>query len=452
MKTNEHHYQNLIIGFGKGGKTLAAYLAKQGEKVAIVEKSEMMYGGSCINIACIPTKSLIVNAEKKIPYAKAFQAKNDLTAFLRAKNFEKLDGLDLATVIPGEASFVSAHQIKVKQRSNTPDLTITADRIFINTGSLPAIPEIPGLASSKKVFTSTSLLDQAGLPDKLIIIGAGFIGLEFADMYAKFGAEVIVLNNNKEFLPKEDKDIADEMYEILSAKGIQIIGGAQITQVSDQQNNQVQVSYKNAENKLVQINANAILMATGRKPNIDHLNVDAAGVKLDKKGYVLVDEHLKTSQPHIWAIGDINGGPQFTYISLDDFRIIRGQLFGGDYTSTRQRKQVAFSVFTSPPMSHIGLREKEAIEKGYQIKVVKLAAASIPRARILNETQGLLKTIVDEKTNKIIGCTLLCVDSSEMINTVQLAMNADLDYQVLRDTIYTHPSMTEAFNDLYALI
>ncbi len=452
MKAIEQHYQNLIIGFGKGGKTLAAYLAKHGQKVALIEKSEKMYGGSCINIACIPTKSLIVNAEKKIPYNIAYQTKNDLTAFLRAKNLDNIEKLDFVTVITGEASFVSANEVIVKQRDNSSDLHMQADRIFINTGSLPFIPDIRGIESSKKVFTSTSLMEQSGLPDKLIIIGAGFIGLEFADMYAKFGAHVTVLNNNKEFLPNEDKDIADEIFKMHTTKGIQIINEAKINGIEDLDNKRVQVSCKNAKNELIRLEANAVLLATGRKPNIDSLNVVAAGIELDKRGYIIVDEDLKTSQSHIWAIGDINGGPQFTYISLDDFRIIRDQLFGGSYTSVSKRKQVAFSVFISPPLAHIGLREKEAIEKGYQIKVVKLSASSVPKAQILNETNGLLKTIVDVNTNKILGCTLLCVDSSEMINTVQLAMNADLDFQVLRDTIYTHPSMTEAFNDLYALI
>lgn len=178
----------------------------------------------------------------------------------------------------------------------------------------------------------------------------------------------------------------------------------------------------------------------------------AAGVQTDKRGYVQVDEFLKTNVPNIWALGDINGGPQFTYISLDDFRIIRDQLSGGGYTSVSKRKLFASSVFITPQLAHIGLREKEAIEKGYTIKVARLPAAAIPRARILNNTSGILKTVVDSKSNKILGCTLFCLDANEMINTILMAMNAGVDYRVVRDSIYTHPSMTEAFNDLYALV
>ncbi|MBB2148119.1 FAD-dependent oxidoreductase [Pedobacter gandavensis] len=451
MKAIEQHYQNLIIGFGKGGKTLAAYLAKHGEKVALIEKSEKMYGGSCINIACIPTKSLIVNAEKHVPYAIAHQKKDELTAFLRAKNFDNIDGLELATVITGEASFVGPNQVLVKQNDAT-EINILADRIFINTGSLPFIPNIPGIEASNKVFTSTSLMEQAGLPEKLVVIGAGFIGLEFAMMYANFGAHVTLLNRGAEFLPKEDQDVADEISKVITAKGIHLLNEVNIIGVEDIAEDQVQISFKDKEGEVIQLESNAVLLATGRKPNIEHLNLAAAGVELDDRGYIKVDEALKTSQPHIWAIGDVNGGPQFTYISLDDFRIIKDQLFGGDYNSLSKRKQVAFSVFISPALAHIGLREKEAIEKGYQIKVATLPVGAIPRARLMEETKGLLKTVVDAKTNKILGCTLFCVNSSEMINTVQIAMNAGLDFQTLRDTIYTHPSMTEALNDLYALI
>jgi probable pyridine nucleotide-disulfide oxidoreductase len=182
------------------------------------------------------------------------------------------------------------------------------------------------------------------------------------------------------------------------------------------------------------------------------LNLTAAGIKTDKRGFVSVNDRLETNVSGIWAIGDINGGLQFTYISLDDFRIIRDQLFGGDYTSVKERKAVASSVFVTPPLAHIGLREREAKEKGYVIKIAKIAASALPRARILNETRGILKSVIDAETNQILGCTLLCAEASEMINTIQVAMNAGLDYRIVRDTIFTHPSMTEAFNDLYATI
>ena len=451
-KTIKDHYDNLIIGFGKGGKTLAAWLAKDGQDAAIIEESDKMYGGSCINVACIPTKSLIQNAEQKMPYTKAFDVKNELTSFLRKVNYDNIENLPSAIVITGKASFISADEVRVKLSGDDKEKTIKAEKIFINTGSNPFMPPIPGIETSNKVFTSISLMDQSVLVKKLAIIGGGFIGLEFADMYAEFGAEVTVLDSAETFLPKEDKDVADEVYKILTAKKINILTGVSVEKIEDIDKENVTVQYKNKDGYEEALEASAILIATGRKPMLEGLNIEAAGIKTNKKGYIEVDEFLKTNVPNIWAIGDVNGGPQFTYVSLDDFRLIRDQLSGGNYTSLKQRKQVASSVFINPQLAHIGLREKEAIEKGLDIKIAKLPATSIPRARINGNTNGFLKTIVDKKTNKISGCTLICDDANEMINTIQVAMNAGLDYQVIRDTIFTHPSMTEAFNDLYSLI
>ena len=451
-KTIQPHYDNLIIGFGKGGKTLAAWLAKKGEEVALVEMSDQMYGGACINVACVPTKALIKNAEKKMPYQKAYDLKNELTSFLRALNFENIEKLPAAIVITGQASFVSPHEVVVKLSNSAEEKRIRANRIFINTGSQPFLPPVPGIDTAKNVFTSISLLEQSVLAKKLVIIGGGFIGLEFADMYAKFGAEVTVLDSAATFLPREDEDVADEVYKVLTAKKINIVTGATVQKIENTEGDSVKVQYKNKTGETVFVQAPAVLVATGRKPMTEGLNLAAAGIRTNKKGYIEVDAFLKTNVPHIWAIGDSNGGPQFTYISLDDFRLIRDQLSEGKYTSVDQRKQVASSVFITPPLAHIGLREREAVEKGYEIKVAKLPATRIVRARIEGDTRGLLKTVVDSKTHKILGCTLFCSGAHEMINTIQVAINCGLDYQVVRDTIYTHPSMTEAFNDLYSLI
>jgi probable pyridine nucleotide-disulfide oxidoreductase len=452
MKKIKNHYQHLIIGFGKGGKTLAAFLAKHGQEVALVERSTLMYGGTCINVACIPTKSLITNAEKKISYERAFDIKNNLTSFLRQKNYDNLETHPLVTVITGMASFISARAVRITfNGSNEDHITISADNVFINTGTEPDIPRISGIESSKRVFTSASLMDQSVLADKLIIIGGGFIGLEFADMYSKFGANVTVLDRGKIFLPKEDRDIAEEILKVLTEKKINVVMNASVLNVEDSEKG-VMVQFTNEVANVSKIEGSAVLVATGRKPNINGLDLEAAGIEQDSRGFIKVNDQLQTNVDNIWAIGDINGGPQFTYISLDDFRIIRDQLFGGEYTSVSKRKLTASSVFITPPLAQIGLRETEAIEKGYHIKIARLAASAIPRARIQNNTKGILKSVINAETNKILGCTLFCVEASEMINTIQVAMNANLDYQLIRDSIFTHPSMTEAFNDLYATV
>lgn len=449
MASGEKYYPNLVIGFGKGGKTLAAYLAKHGQDVALIEKSEKIYGGTCINIACIPTKSLIASAGNGVPYRQAIEEKGGLTSFLRKKNYDNLNSLPGVTIVTGEARFIAGHEVAVTPPDGGRELRIRADRIFINTGTVPRVPDIPGIDSSRRVFTSTTLMEQKELPDRLIIIGGGFIGLEFAGMYAKFGAHVTILDHGKIFLPRVDREIAEEIFKAMTADGIEFAHGVSVESVRDNAH-EVVVTCKDANGQSVEISGSALLVATGRKPDMEGLHLRDAGIRLDRNGFIDVDDQLKTNVDNVWAIGDINGGPQFTYISLDDFRIIRDQLFGGPYQSTTKRKLVASSVFITPPYAHIGLSEEEAVAGRRRIKVARLPAAAISRARILNNTRGLLKSVVDAETNRILGCSLFCVEASEMINTIQVAMNAGLDYRVVRDTIFTHPSMNEAFNDLYA--
>ena len=450
MKQIQKKYDALIIGFGKGGKTLAAHLAKEGWQVAVIEQSPLMYGGTCINIACIPTKSLVHSAETNVPYIAAIDEKTRLVTALRQRNFEMIDQLPNATVITGTASFISDRQISVRLTDTGEEVLIESDRIIINTGAKPVIPQITGIQESLHIFTSTTLLEQTQLPEDLVIIGAGYIALEFASMYAQFGSTVTLLDRSFTFLPNEDRDIAETIRTILTAKGIRIEAGAQIDKILPGDSADT-VIYHQGETKK-EVKASAILVATGRRPNTEGLNLSAAGVQQDDKGYIVVNEHLQTTVPHIWAIGDVNGGPQFTYISLDDFRIIRSQFSQYEPHTVRDRKNVASALFISPPLAQVGLREHEAIDKGYRIKVANLPVTAITRAQILKQTEGVLKAVVDADTNKILGCTLLCANSSELINLLQIAMHADLDYTVLRDTIYTHPSMSESLNDLFAKI
>ncbi|MCF2443956.1 FAD-dependent oxidoreductase [Dyadobacter sp. CY345] len=451
MKTIQKSYDALIIGFGKGGKTLAAFLAKEGWTVAVIEQSALMYGGTCINIACIPTKSLVHSAETNVPYHEAVNEKNRLTSSLRQRNFEMVDNQPGATVITGTATFVTHRQVAVRLADIVEEVLIEAEKIFINTGAKPVVPSIPGIEQSQRIFTSTTLIDQTKLPEELVIIGAGYIALEFASMYAQFGSRVTLLDRSATFLPNEDRDIADSIQTVLSAKGIRIEQAAQIEKIITGETADTIIYHQGEIQK--EVSATAILVATGRRPVTKDLNLSAAGVQQDDRGYIRVNEHLQTTAENIWAIGDVNGGPQFTYISLDDFRIIRSQLFPKfEPHTTFDRKYVASSLFITPPLAQVGLREHEAVKQGYRIKIASIPAAASTRAQILRQTEGVLKAVVDADTNKILGCTLFCVNSSELINQVQLAMQGGLDYTVLRDTIYTHPSSSEIFNDLFGKI
>lgn len=453
-------YDAIIIGFGKGGKTLASELAERGWNVAMVERSNQMYGGTCINIGCIPTKALIHKAnlaaecghmtfeQQRAYYKQAIDAKNTLTAKLRDKNYHKLADSDKIIVYTGEGSFVSPTVVSVKTKDGTLD--IQGKHIVINTGAEAVVPPIPGIGGSAKVYTSTSIMELSELPPRLAIVGGGYIGLEFASMYASFGSQVTVLEGFSELIPREDRDIAENVQKVLEKKGIAFHLNAKVQAVRDTPDG-VTLSITNTQDEReYELATDAVLLATGRRPNTKGLNLEAAGVKTDERGAIIVDSHLHTTAPHIYAIGDVKGGLQFTYISLDDYRIVREDLFGHGDRSTADRGPVPYSVFIEPPLSRVGMSEAEAFKAGIGIRINRIPVATIPRAGTLGTAEGLLKAVIDAKTDQILGCTLFCPGSSEVINTVALAMKHGITARELSNTIYTHPSMSESLNDLFA--
>ena len=451
-----NNFDAIIIGFGKGGKTLASTLAKQGQRVAMIEKSAAMYGGTCINIACIPTKSLVHQSnERKLSsasnedfYKQAIEQKDELTSFLRDSNFHKLDDADGVTVYTGTATFLDDSKVQVTTDNDTFELS--AEKFFINTGSSPITPPIEGLATADFVYNSTTLQQVDQLPEKLVIIGGGYIGLEFASIYANFGSAVTVIDSSSVFLRNEDRDIAAEVKKVLEAKNITFIVDSKVKSVENRDGGVV-VSYQAGDSNQAEVYGDALLLATGRKPNTEGLRLESTSIEVNDRGAIVVDDLLKTTANHIWALGDVNGGPQFTYISLDDFRIVKDQLFGAGNYTRKQRNNVPYSVFIDPVLSQVGLNEKMAKEKDIAYKVVTLPAAAIPRARIVQQTDGLLKALINPDSQEILGCTLFCAESSEMINIVRVAMEAKLPYTFLRDTIFTHPTMSEALNDLFSV-
>ncbi|EDP0913259.1 pyridine nucleotide-disulfide oxidoreductase [Salmonella enterica subsp. enterica serovar Reading] len=400
-------YQALIIGFGKAGKTLAATLAKTGWRVAIIEQSASMFGGTCINIGCIPTKTLVHDAEREGDFSVAMQRKAAVVNFLRDKNFHNLADLDNVDVIEGRAEFIDNHTLRVFQADG--ERVLRGEKIFINTGAESVIPAITGLTTTAGVFDSTGLLSLSQRPARLGILGGGYIGLEFASMFANFGTKVTIFEASKE-----------------GAVQVETSEGAHLV--------------------------DALLVASGRKPATAGLQLQNAGVAVNERGGIIVDDYLRTTADNIWAMGDVTGGLQFTYISLDDFRIVRDGLLGDGKRSTRDRQNVPYSVFMTPPLSRVGLTEEQARASGATVQVVTLPVAAIPRARVMNDTRGVLKAVVDVNTQRIVGVSLLCVDSHEMINIVKTVMDADLPYTVLRDQIFTHPTMSESLNDLFSLI
>ena len=444
------HTQNLIIGFGKAGKTLAADLAKHGQQVVLVEQSAQMYGGTCINIGCIPSKKLIVeseqrghNADKAAVFAAAMNAKNTLIPKLRAANFAKLDNLDGVTVLNARAEFLDDRTVKLTDPDGG-EQTLTAERIFINTGATPRRLGVAG-EDSPRVLDSTGVLALNERPRRLVIIGGGYIGLEFAFMFHAFGSEITILDGGDRFLPREDRDIAEEMLRVLNNKGIKVLQGVKIEAFRD---NTADTSVITSQGEFT---TDAVLVATGRTPNVEGLNLEAAGVELTERGAVKVDDLLRTTADGIWALGDVNGGPQHTYISLDDYRVVWSQLNGSarPYTLS-DRRNVPSSTFLHTPYSRVGLNEREAKAAGLDYVVKRLPVATVPKAQVMRRPEGMMKALVENGTDRILGAMLLAAESHEVINIVKLAMDMGAPASTLRDMMFTHPTMAEALNDLFA--
>lgn len=449
-------FDAIIIGFGKAGKTLATEFAKREMEVAVIEQSDKMYGGTCINIGCIPTKTLVHQAkmastnsnagfdERAVFYRNAIKTKENVIEALRNKNYHLLADNPHIKVFHGKGSFMSDDTVCVTGTDGST--LLQSGNIIINTGSETVIPPIPGIGDNPYIHTSTSIMNLTSLPRQLIIIGGGYIGLEFASMYASFGSQVTVLESYPILIDREDRDIADCVKDTLEKKGVRFIMNAKVKSVDANT-----VIFDNSETgETVTLKSDAILLATGRRPFTDGLNLSAAGVETDERGAIKVDDRLITTNPHIRAVGDVKGGLQFTYISLDDFRIIRDDLFGEGQRTLSNRGPVAYSVFIDPPLARVGISEDEARSKDMDVIVKKLPVMAIPRAKTLGETEGMLKAIIDKDSRQILGCTLFAPDASEVINIVTAAMKAGMDSTFLRDFIFTHPSMSEALNDLFS--
>ncbi|UWE09163.1 dihydrolipoyl dehydrogenase family protein [Actinacidiphila bryophytorum] len=444
----------LVVGFGKGGKTAARALGGAGKTVVLVEESARMYGGTCPNVGCVPSKGMVHHSRKRRPqddpqrfYEQSVDKVQDVREFMRQGNYDGLTGVESVTVVTGKAVFTDPHTVAVS-KADGGRLTVTAETVLVNTGSRPVVPDTPGLRASRFLLTSTELLESRHLPQRLAIIGGGYLGLEFAAIYQRFGSRVTMLARGERFLPRADADVAEAVRTILGGEGVTIVTGAQVREVRDGQDDTTVVYDAGGTEHTLTVDA--VLPATGRVPATDGLGLESAGVRTAKDGAIEVDEHLRTSQPHIFALGDVNGGPKFTYISLDDSRIVLDQLLGEGQRTTADRGAVPNTVFMTPPLATVGLTEQEARAAGHRIKVARENVEDIlamPRAYAVEETRGLMKFVIDADTDLILGAALLSVDAQELINTVTLAIRHRITATELRNTIYTHPSSTEAFNE-----
>jgi pyruvate/2-oxoglutarate dehydrogenase complex dihydrolipoamide dehydrogenase (E3) component len=456
------YYDDIIIGGGKAGKTLAPALVADGRKTALVERSLNMIGGGCINIACIPTKTMVASAEvahtvqnsaaygvntsaPTVDLAAVIQRKRSVVQSARAMNLHNLETALGSNLIVGIARFVAPKTIEVAMAEGTIRL-LTAERLFINTGTRPLIPSVPGLKEAG-VLTSESIMELEHLPEHLIVLGSGYIGLEFAQMFRRFGCRVTVIGQSEQILSQQDLDMATTVQTLLERDGIEFLLKAKVLRV-ERSGNATLLQLQVADREMT-LQGTQLLVAVGRAPTTDTLNLAAAGVATDARGFIQVNDRLETNLPGIWALGDINGGPQYTHVSLDDYRIVKANLIDGGNRSARDRL-VPSCLFIDPELAHVGLTETEAQQQGYAIRVAKLDASAIPKAKTLGQTDGLLKAIIDTETGRILGCSLLCHEAGEVISTVQMVMQARMPYTVLRDGVLTHPTMTEGLNLLFS--
>ncbi len=454
-------YKNVVIGSGGGGKLLAWHLAKSGERTTVVERRWI--GGSCPNVNCLPSKNEIWGAKVAdlVHHAGRFGVATgpvsiDMAAVRRRKRemVESLITMHLdryrasgAELIMGEAKFTGSKTLEVRLNSGGVR-TLSGERIFLNLGTHASIPAVPGLAECGPL-TNIEALELDRLPEHLVVIGGGYVGLEFAQAYRRFGSRVTILEHGPQLLAHEDPDVAAEISGVFAAEGIDVLAPADIFSVRGRSGDGVTLVVRTPVGEKT-IQGSDVLVATGRTPNTAGIGLEAAGLKLDQRGYIEVDDRLQTTAPNVWAIGECAGSPQFTHVSEDDFRVIRDNLAGRN-RSTRDRI-VPSCLFTDPQVAHIGLSEGEARRRGVAVRVARLPMAAVLRTRTIDETRGFMKALIGAGDDRILGFTMVGPEAGEVMAVVQTAMLAGFSFTVLRDAIFTHPTMAEGLNSLFSTI
>ena len=453
-------YDAIVIGAGQGGVPLSTALAGAGRKTALIERAHI--GGTCVNVGCTPTKTMVASARvahlarRAADYGvhtgpvtddleRVRQRKRDIVDSFRSgseRRIEQTDGVDL---IMGEARFTGARSVEVRH-DGAETLRLAADLIFINTGDRPASPPVDGL-SRVPTLNSTTIMELDHVPEHLLILGGGYIGLEFGQMFRRFGSAVTIIQRGHQLLAREDADVADEVAKILREDGVELLLDAEARHVEQDANRALRLTVRQPEGERT-LEGSHLLVAAGRTPNTEALDLPAAGVQTDQRGYVQANERLETNVPGIYALGDVKGGPAFTHISYDDFRIIRTNLLDGGHATTADRP-VPYTVFIDPQLGRVGLTEEQARQSGRPIRVAKLPMSSVARALEVDETRGFMKAVVDAETQQILGAAVLGIEGGEVMAVLEVAMVGHLPYTALRDGVFAHPTLAESLNNLF---
>ena len=458
--SHAERYDILILGSGEAGKFLAWHMARAGHRTAVVERRWI--GGSCPNINCLPSKNEIWSAKVAdlahhgarygtmtgpvtVDMARVRQRKREMVEGMIAANLQnyKASGAEL---IMGSGRFTAPKTLEVTLNEGGTRW-LTGEKVFLNLGTHGAIPDLPGLAAAGPL-TNIEALELDHLPAHLIVLGGGYVGLELAQAYRRFGSAVTLIEPGPQIMSREDPDIAAELTRILGEEGLRIVTGAEIGRVEGRSGEAVRISLRGDAGKEEHIEGSDILVAAGRVPNTSGIGLDLAGVELDGRGYIKVNDRLEATAPEVWAMGECAGSPQFTHVSFDDFRVVRDNLAGRPH-STKDRL-VPYCMFTDPPLARVGLSEGDARRQGIAVRVEKLAMNGVLRARTIGETQGFLKVLIGKEDDRLLGFAMVGAEAGEVVATVQMAMLAGLPSTALGDVILAHPTMVEGLTELFA--
>ncbi|CAM1502872.1 Fc.00g076480.m01.CDS01 [Cosmosporella sp. VM-42] len=472
------HYDVLVIGSGQSGNPVAKGFAKAGKKTAVVERSSL--GGTCVNVGCTPTKTMIASGKAaylarrgadygvhtgdvSVDMKKVRERKREI---VKQWNSGSVKGLESAgvDVLMGDASFVGEKKVKVVMNDGG-EKEVTAETVFLNVGERPSRPEIQGLndIDPERVVDSTSIMELDKVPKHLVVLGGGYIGLEFGQLFRRLGAEVTVIQRGKQLVPREDADIAESVLDIFKEDGITVHLSSTVKSISSTKDSETPFAVKiQTPEKEIEVSGSHILLATGRVPNTDGLNLSSVGIETTKKGHIVVDDKLKTTAPGVYALGDGHGGPAFTHMSYDDFRIIRTNFLSGTTSATtppmadthvsRSRNLTPYVVYTDPQLGHIGLHAKDLEGSSREVKTAKMPMSYVARALETAEPRGMMKATVDAKTGEILGFTCLGIEGGEVMSIVQTAMMGGLKWWDLEAAVYAHPTLAESLNNLWGYL
>jgi pyruvate/2-oxoglutarate dehydrogenase complex dihydrolipoamide dehydrogenase (E3) component len=446
-------YDAIIVGSGQAGNPLSYRLADLGWHVALIEEDQL--GGTCINVGCTPTKTMVhraqvahyardaarwgVNASNvSVDLAKIVAQKEEVVLRFRGNQQKSVDARPNLRLYRAHARFIGPHQLKIGEE------LLESEKIFIDVGGRPSIPPIPGL-NDVSYLTNSSLMQLTAVPEHLLILGGGYIGLEFGQMFRRFGSRVTIIHNGPQLVPREDQEISAELQKALEAEGIQFLLNAKTTRIENK-NSVLELSLETSSGAS-KTSGSHLLVATGRRPNTADLGLEKAGIATDKDGFIKVNAHLETSVPGVLALGDCKGGPAFTHISYNDFQIVFANLVEGKNLSIENR-YVPYCVFTDPQLGGVGLTEKEARAKGYKLKIGKIPMTYVARALERGETAGMMKIVVNAENDRILGASILSSEGGEIVQILGALMLANQPYTVLKGAVYIHPTLAEGFFSL----